>query len=167
MGAGKSSVGRALASYLKWRFVDLDRAIERREGAPVRELFRKGGEAGFRRSEADTLVRTVRRGSGNAVIALGGGAYVQPGNAKLLSEAGIATVFLDTSFEEISRRCARRPANRPLFADANQFRQLYEERRSSYMQADVRIATDGKSAQGVAAEIARIFRLDGSNDSTR
>ena len=61
MGAGKSTVGRALARRLRWSFVDLDREIERRAGAPVPELIAERGEEAFRSLEHQALERSARR----------------------------------------------------------------------------------------------------------
>src|SRR5260370_38013393 len=83
MGAGKSSVGRALGERLGWTFVDLDERIERREGRAVAELFRSSGEQKFRRAERaalDVLVKELRSASA-MIVALGGGAFVQKENA--------------------------------------------------------------------------------------
>ena len=55
MGAGKSSVGRALSEQLGWMFEDLDERIERRERRKVAEIFRESGEAGFRKAEHAAL----------------------------------------------------------------------------------------------------------------
>src|SRR3954454_22166155 len=83
MGAGKTSVGRALAQRLGWRFLDLDDLIESREGRSVAEIFNRTGETGFRNAEANTLkeLLTASALSGaSMVLALGGGAYAQPEN---------------------------------------------------------------------------------------
>ncbi len=63
-------------------------------------------------------------------------------------------MFLDAPVEELRRRCVPEAAARPLFREENQFRQLYERRRGSYMRADLRVDTAGKSPAEVAAEVA-------------
>ena len=89
MGAGKSSVGRAMAEQLGWTFEDLDDRIERREGRKVPEIFRDSGEAGFRRAEHTALKELMQelQAAPEKIVALGGGAFVQKKNAGLL-EAG-------------------------------------------------------------------------------
>ena len=96
MGAGKSSVGRALADRLNWVFEDLDDRIERGEGRKVAEIFRDSGESEFRRAERDALKQVLEelRGGGVRIIALGGGAFVQRQNAELLGKSQVPTVFL-------------------------------------------------------------------------
>ncbi len=169
MGAGKTSVGRALALQLGWRFVDLDHRIEARMERSIAEIFRESGETEFRRVETlalRELLHELRHGEA-AVIALGGGAFVQPENSALLREFGARVVFLDAPFDELRRRCEHLGTTRPLFADENQFRQLYEARRSGYMRAGWRVATAGKSVSEVAAEIYQCLGLGGADENTQ
>lgn len=161
MGAGKTSVGRALAAKLGWRFVDLDPRIEARQGRTIAEIFQQQGEAAFRKAEAEAL-RVLMEELGTAphcVVALGGGAFVQPENARLLEEFGARVVFLDAPVEELRQRCRHMGNARPLFADENQFRQLFEARRGGYMAAGVRVDTVGKTVPQVATEVAERLRL--------
>ena len=82
MGAGKSSVGRRLAKQLGWKFIDLDEEIERRERRQIAEIFREEGEPHFRSLERLCL-KDLSSSASKAVIALGGGAYVDPRTAIL------------------------------------------------------------------------------------
>ena len=88
MGSGKSTVGRLLAERIGWHFVDLDAEIEAAEKTAIFEIFESRGEAEFRRLERETLRRHVRaiECGRPAVLALGGGAVVQPENHALLAE---------------------------------------------------------------------------------
>ena len=164
MGAGKSSVGRALGKLLSWDFEDLDDRIERREGRSVVEIFRHSGELEFRRAERRALQHILddRRG-GARVIALGGGAFVQESNAALLQASNAPTVFLDASVEELWQRCSKQAkeagAERPLLGSQDQFRKLYEARRKSYKKASVMIQTGNRSVDAIAAEITELLRL--------
>ena len=89
MGAGKSSVGRALGQRLNWLFEDLDDRIERRERRTVAEIFRDSGEPAFRQAEQAALRHVLEelRGGVARIVALGGGAFAHPGNAALLKAA--------------------------------------------------------------------------------
>ncbi|MFB3915405.1 MAG: shikimate kinase [Terriglobales bacterium] len=168
MGAGKTSVGVALARRLGWRFVDLDERVEKRERRKIAEIFAESGEAAFRRAEAAALKDLLDEShSRPLVVALGGGAFVQPENARLLKTRGGPVVFLDAPVEELRRRCGPKAATRPLFANENQFRQLYESRRSSYMQADICVDTTGHSVEQTAAEVAQRLGLDEQHESSR
>src|ERR1700684_4113965 len=107
MGAGKSSVGRALAEQLGWTFEDLDDRIEQQEGRKVAEIFGASGEVGFRRAEHAALKELLRelRSGVERIVALGGGAFVQRKNAALIEAGAVPTVFLDAAVEELWRRC--------------------------------------------------------------
>ena len=168
MGAGKTSVGRVLAARLGWRFLDLDERIEQREGRTIAGLFREDGEAAFRRAESAALADLLRElpTSAPTVIALGGGAPVPEENARRLRATGCPVVFLDASLEELRRRCAQTQAARPLFQEENRFRQLYEERRMRYMAVEVRVDTEAKSVEAVAAEVLARLQLQASEPST-
>ena len=154
MGAGKSSVGAALSHHLGWPFEDLDDRIRARERRSVEDIFRQSGEAAFRQLEHAALRSLVDElGPSAKVLALGGGAFVQENNAALLEEAGLPTIFLDAPAEELFRRCQEQQVERPLGKDAQEFHQLYESRRESYLKAGLRIETTGKDVEEVAAEV--------------
>lgn len=151
MGAGKSSVGRALGQQLGWAFEDLDHRIERREGRKVSEIFREFGENAFRQAEhaaLKELLGEAKLGAGT-VIALGGGAFAQKNNAKLVESSGVVTVFLDADAAELWRRCRDQAkgegVERPLLGSAESFRKLYEDRRAHYLKASFRQETRGKT----------------------
>jgi shikimate kinase len=160
MGAGKSSVGRALGSRLGWPFEDLDERVQRREQRSIEQIFRESGEVEFRRAEHAALRELLSEpGLPPRILALGGGAFVQPENAALLSAAGVPTVFLDAPVEELFRRCQEQAVERPLRRDQDQFRQLYATRRPHYAAAAWRIETGGKDIESVAEEIIRCLGL--------
>jgi shikimate kinase len=155
MGAGKSTVGRALSRRLGLPFEDLDDRIQQREGKTIEQIFRESGEIEFRKAETAALRELLGElGSSLRVVALGGGTFVEPGNAALIEEAEARSVFLDAPVEELLRRCVEEKTERPLRQNPEQFRVLYEKRRRSYMKAAVRIETGGKDVDTVAAEVA-------------
>jgi shikimate kinase len=160
MGAGKSSVGRALGQRLNWLFEDLDDHIERREGRTVADIFRDAGESEFRRAEH--AVQQLR-GGGARIVALGGGAFVQKSNAALLQAAGVPTVFLDAPVDELWQRCRKQAsesgAERPLLSSRDGFSQLHATRRKAYLQAAIKIETGGRAVEAIAAEIADVLGL--------
>jgi len=161
MGAGKTSVGRELAMLLGWSFVDLDDRVISRHGRSVADIFRDEGEAAFRELESRALAEVISqaRSGARAVIALGGGAYVQPDNSVVIRKTSFPVIFLDAEVDELRRRCAPDASVRPLFQDEAQFRTLYELRRAQYLQADVRVDTTAKSVDAVAAEITRLLGM--------
>ncbi len=165
MGAGKSSVGRALGQRLDWIFEDLDDRIEAREGRKVADIFRDSGESEFRRAEHAALQQILRElsGGGARIVALGGGAFVQHPNAALLKGSKVLTVFLDAPVEELWQRCCTQAneagTERPLLRDVDQFRKLYTTRRMNYAKASLKIRTDSRPVEVIAAEIAKKLKL--------
>jgi shikimate kinase len=162
MGAGKTSVGRALAHRLGWRFIDLDDLIESREGRTVAEIFARAGESGFRNAESITLKELLTASAlseASMVLALGGGAYVQTENEAVLQRDNIITVFLSASAQELWQRCLTKQTVggdtrlRPLLRDEASFKQLFEERLPNYERAQLVVTTSGKSVEAMADEI--------------
>ncbi len=162
MGAGKSSVGQALARRLGWRFVDLDQRIEMREGRTIAEIFAGSGEEAFRRIETAVLRELLAElGHGlPMVVALGGGAPAGEENAALLASCGAPQVFLDAPFEVVRQRCREAAASRPLFREEERARLLYESRRRHYLKAQFRVDTTARSVEQTAAYIARALALE-------
>ena len=143
MGSGKSTVGRALARRLGWTFFDLDEEIEAAERTTISELFDSRGEAEFRRIESAMLgqhVRWIERGR-PAVLALGGGAFIDPANRELVSGNGIV-IWLDCPLDIVQRRVAQ-AAHRPLARDPEKFVALYHSRREIYALADLHVPIAG------------------------
>jgi shikimate kinase len=163
MCAGKTCVGELLARHLGWQFVDLDRRIVAGADRSVARIFEELGETEFRRRERRELARVLDElaAGQRAVVALGGGAFVQPASASLLAGVGAPIVFLDAPVEELWRR-AQNEGGRPLATAENQFRQLYELRRGRYMEADLRVETSGRSVAQVATEIVAVLGLQSS-----
>jgi shikimate kinase len=166
MGAGKTSVGRALGQRLNWVFEDLDDRVAAREGRTVAEIFRDAGESEFRRVEHAALQDVLRelRSGGARIVALGGGAFVQKENAALLKASGQPTIFLDAPVEELWRRCCTQASElrteRPLLGSREQFRQLYETRRRHYSKASLQIQTGNRAVETIVSEIAATLGLN-------
>jgi len=156
MGSGKSAVGRLLAHELGWSFADIDEDIEQAQGVPIAEIFERRGEQEFRALEREAVrkrVRDVECGR-PMVLALGGGAFIDADNRKLLDERGV-TIWLDCPFPRI---CARidGQSHRPLARDPEKFRQLFEDRQDAYRKAEYRIAADTDDSAAIVAEILKL-----------
>lgn len=155
MGAGKTSVGRALGLRLGWGFLDLDDRVEQREGQTVGQIFENVGESGFREAETAALQALLdESGPESLVVALGGGTFTKQRNIDLITEAAVPVIFLDGKAEELFERCEQEPRNRPLKRNERQFHELYQQRRSSYLRANYRVDTSGKKIETVVAEVA-------------
>jgi shikimate kinase len=153
MGSGKSSVGKVLAELLACRFVDLDAEIVASSGASINEIFDRDGEAAFRVLESEQLER-VLAGGGRCVVATGGGVVLSQENRQKMRSHGII-VNLKVTLEQVLERL-RGCCERPLLAGdkaPERVRALMEGREQFYADADIRIDTDGKSVEDVAALI--------------
>ena len=153
MGCGKTTAGALLAKALGWPFIDLDATIEAGQGHTIRQIFEQAGEPFFRELEHAALSEASRKEP--AVIALGGGTFVQRPNFDLIRDGGGVTVWLDCNLQELQQRC-QTMANRPLFRDPEQFLQLYQQRLPFYRMADYRVAVDGLEPRQVVEQILRL-----------
>ncbi|HWB87171.1 MAG TPA: shikimate kinase [Bryobacteraceae bacterium] len=147
MGSGKSTVGRSLADRLGWSFFDTDDEIEESEQMSISEIFELRGEQEFRDIETGVIrryVRWIERGH-PAVVALGGGAFIEDSNREMLADHGV-TVWLDCPFEIVERRVARE-SHRPLARDPVKFAALYRARREIYQLADVHVPINCDDAE--------------------
>jgi shikimate kinase len=151
MGAGKSTVGRALGVRLGVPFVDLDEAFEALSGFTIRCAFEERGEAWFREREAELLRGT--EALPDAVVALGGGTFTFPENRAVVQRSG-RSVFLDLPFEVIAARLGAKAADRPLFRSLDEARALYDARLASYRLSDRILPLLGD--EGVDAVVERI-----------
>lgn len=149
MGAGKTSVARALAHRLGWQMADIDEMIERREHQRVAEIFAKKGESYFRAAERAVLMDQLA--SRHIVVATGGGTFVDPQNRTVINQDG-TSVWLDVPFD---RLVARVPADgrRPLAANRAEFERLYLLRRAAYEQAQLRLDASRSTIPGLVEQV--------------
>ena len=157
MGSGKTSVGRLLADSLGYSLIDLDAVIVTEAGKTIHEIFAERGESGFRILESGCLERELPKG--RVVIACGGGVVLSEANRRLMRELGFV-VNLAASFPTILERL-RGATDRPLYTGedaSSRVLELMEQREQYYQDADIRIDTDGKSVEDVAAEILAVLK---------
>jgi shikimate kinase len=157
MAVGKTIVGRKLARRLRWRFVDLDRAIERAEGMKVQAIFERKGEGVFRELEKRKLSDILSQEC--QVIATGGGAIVDEENLRLLKEKSFL-ICLTAQPETLLRR-AGGGKRRPLLDVADRqarIAELLHRREKNYAQAHARIDTDTASVDDVVEKIIALVQ---------
>jgi shikimate kinase len=138
MGAGKSSIGRRLASRLGLPFVDADNEIELAANASIPEIFDRHGEAYFRDGERRVIQRLLD--GEPKVIAAGGGAFIQPETRKAIQKNAIS-IWLMADRDLLLSRVKRR-SNRPLLKDgdpAKTIERLIAERYPVYAEADIHV----------------------------
>lgn len=137
MGAGKSAVGRRIASKLRVPFIDADSEIETAAGCSIEEIFASHGEDAFRDGERRVVARLLETEPVH-VLATGGGAFMDPETRALIGEKAISVWLraeLDVLFERVSRR-----GHRPLLKTADpkaRLAELLEERYPVYAEADI------------------------------
>ena len=151
-GAGKTSVGRALATRWGVQFRDTDEDVERAAGKAVSEIFVDDGEARFRELEADAVAAALDDHPG--VLALGGGAVTTPVTRERLS--GLRVVFLDVGLAAASSRVGL-GSTRPLLLGnvRSQLKALLDARRPLYSAAaSVTVVTDDLSVDEVVERVA-------------
>jgi len=145
MGAGKTTIGKLLASSMGRIFVDSDHEIERRTGVDIPLIFEIEGEAGFRKRETEVL-RDVTR-LPNIVLATGGGAVLREENRELLRRSG-TVVYLRVPVNELKRR-TRFDKNRPLLQTPNpqaRLVELFNQRDPLYQQTAHIILDSGRQS---------------------
>lgn len=167
MGAGKTSLGVALATGLRRRFVDMDETISSRLGMSIPEVFSQMGEQAFRDIESAELKRLSRRKG--LVVATGGGVVERPENRRLMRASGFV-LHLDASLETCHAHLnPAQTAGRPLWQDTPDLVTRYEKRQPAYADCDLSVCVDGKTLQealaeamaGLLAEERYIALLDG------
>jgi shikimate kinase len=146
MGAGKSSIGRRLASRLGIPFVDADTEIESAAGMTIPEIFDKHGEPYFRAGEARVIVRLLDNGP--QVLATGGGAVMDQSTRDLIHIKGIS-VWLKADIDVLMKRTKRRN-DRPL---AEKIKELLPAREPLYALSDITVHSRDEPHDTIVDEI--------------
>ena len=155
-GAGKTTVGEAVAELLGVPFSDSDAIIEARAGKPIPEIFFDDGEDAFRALERETIAAALSDFDG--ILALGGGAILDAGTRALLK--GHTVVYLSVELSDAVKRVGL-GGGRPLLAinPRATLKYLLDQRRPLYSQvATYTVATDGRAPAEIAAEVAALLK---------
>lgn len=149
MGAGKTTVARALARRLDWKIEDIDERIEQRERRDIPTIFRQEGEPYFRSIERQELIALLpMRG---AVVATGGGTIVDPVTRELMLRDG-GVVWLDAPFATVLEGVPL-DGRRPLAADRIEMERLYNQRLMAYGAAHLRLDAGKGSVEELVDQI--------------
>ncbi len=157
-GAGKSTLGEALATELNLPFIELDREIEREAGTGLSEIFLLYGQQGYRRYEQRCLEKILESQS-RCVIATGGSIVSEPGTYDLL-RSSCFTVWLKAKPEEHMARVTAQGDMRPMAGNAqamDDLKRILQSRAALYGQADTTVNTAGRSAKQSLKDLKRII----------
>jgi shikimate kinase len=152
MGSGKSRVARELARQLEMQMIDLDDAITAREGKSPAQIIVEDGEPHFRAIESEVLGDVLSKRTAG-IIALGGGAWIQETNRKLIDEYNCLSVWLDAPFDVCWSRIEASSEDRPLGKNRDQALALYERRRPIYQLAAIHLQAPGDSLRELISEL--------------
>lgn len=165
MGSGKSTAGKRVATLLRWRFVDIDRLVEQKEGMKVPEIFSARGEEYFRSAESAALRQVSAKT--RTVVACGGGTPCSAENLQVMKSTGL-TVYLKLSVENLVSRLKRHNNDRPLLSntDPGEFTgkvsSLLGARSQWYEQADLVIDAAVTKEEEMTSLIAETVRSRGA-----
>jgi shikimate kinase len=153
MGAGKSTIARALQRELDFPLIEMDERIVEEQGMSINDIFEKYGEERFRDIESE-LVKTIAAEE-PSIVSCGGGVVVRPGNRRKMKESGrivLLTATPETVYERVKNSDDRPILNGNMNVDY--IAGLMEKRRALYEEAaDITVATDGKTRTDIVQEI--------------
>jgi len=154
MGAGKTTVGKALADKLNRRFIDSDNVIEQEFGMPASEIFKVHGEKVFRDKEKSVIMDLCAQKE--LVISLGGGAFLQEEIRRACQNSSII-IYLDLPFELWKERVRLIIDSRPVLQGKSleEMKQLYDSRQEIYRYHHLKINVDQKSPEEIADHIMK------------
>jgi shikimate kinase len=153
MGAGKSSIGRRLASRLNIPFMDADTEIEKQAGMSIADIFARHGEADFRRGEARIIARLLD--SGPQVLATGGGAVMNAETRAAIKAKGVS-IWLTADADVLMRRINKRRHERPMLQAEDptaRLRELLAEREPVYALSDLTVQSREVPHEAIVTEI--------------
>jgi shikimate kinase len=159
-GTGKSSVARALATRLGWRFEDADALLEQQAGKTIQQIFADEGEPAFRDRECAVLKQLVD--ADQSVLALGGGVVLRPDNRSLLAD--VMVIWLRADVQTLHDRIRQDPTSatrRPNLSSGGieEIQQTLAARAPLYQEcADFVVETGSKTPEQIADEIVSLLK---------
>ncbi len=156
MGVGKTTLGKIVAEKQGMNFIDTDLAVERKNSMKIREIFNKKGEKFFRTQEDKEVLKSLKKGK--CVIALGGGAFINPILRNNILKKTIS-FWLDVDLKILIKRI-KWNKKRPLLNVENmqeKIYKLYSERKNAYKLANHKIICDNLSKESIVKKIIDLY----------
>tara|TARA_A200000113_G_scaffold8704_1_gene8829 strand:+ start:83 stop:571 length:489 start_codon:yes stop_codon:yes gene_type:complete len=156
MGVGKSTIGKILAKQLNYKFVDVDKLIESKEGSTINFIFRNKSEGYFRKVENDITLAELKKY--NSVISMGGGAFLNNSIRRYAKKLS-TSFWLDVPINELIKRL-KKSNKRPLLLKKNtneEVKKIYFDRKKIYNEADYRIKCDSLRSEEIAKKILNLY----------
>jgi shikimate kinase len=153
MGCGKTAIARMVAAHLERPMADLDELIIERHRRTPAEIISGDGESAFRSVETNMLRELLNSGF-VGVLSLGGGAWIESANRKLLVAKEALTIWLDTPFDVCWRRIEAAQEIRPLAPTREQAKLLFDQRCETYALAKIHLkSSTDESLDSVALRV--------------
>ncbi len=156
MGVGKSTIGKSLADKLSFKFIDIDKLIEKKEGSSINLIFKNKSESYFRRIESIISLQEIKKNS--SVISLGGGAFLNKSIRRAVKSYSVS-FWLDVDLNELINRL-NRTKKRPLLYNKNikeTVKKIYLERKKTYSEADFRIKCSFLRPELIVNKILKLY----------
>ena len=156
MGVGKSTIGKILAKKLNYKFVDVDKLIEDKEGSSINFIFENKSENYFRKIEKDITLAELKKY--DSVISLGGGAFLDNSVRKSAKKLSIS-FWLDVPIDELIKRL-KKNRNRPLLLKKNtneKIKKIYFDRKKIYNEANYRIKCESLKSEEITRKILNLY----------
>ena len=161
MGVGKSTIGKNLAKRLDYKFVDVDKIIEAKEGLSINSIFKSKSESYFRKIENDITLSELKKES--TVIALGGGAFLNSTIRKSAKKLSVS-FWLDVPIHELIKRL-KKSNQRPLLFKKNitdTVKKIYFDRKKTYNEADFKIKCGSLKSDQIVSRILNLYENAGN-----
>ena len=156
MGVGKSTIGKNLAQKLSYKFIDVDKVIESKEGCSINSIFKNKKESYFRKVESEVTLKVLNEKK--AVISLGGGAFLNRSIRQAVKSSSMS-FWIDISIEILIRRL-KRSKKRPLLYKKKldeTVAKIYLQRKKTYNKANHRVKCDFLKPEEITSRILKLY----------
>jgi len=156
MGVGKSTIGKKIAKKLSYKFIDIDKLIEKHEGTSIEIIFKKKSEKYFRNLENVITLETLKKEK--LVISLGGGAFLNNAIRQAVKDSSVS-FWLDINNNALIKRL-RSSKKRPLLLKKNlntTVKKIYKERKNTYNKANFRVKCDNLKPEIISNKIIKLY----------